>query len=87
MAKRIPKTPPESMGWLPVWIDAQGLSMKIPAWKSQKTGCLYTWNSYEVIDSRFILRCWPQESEIRDTKAHEFTDADKIRAHSWGVAL
>jgi hypothetical protein len=80
MAKRLPK---QGVGVTAVWLDVKGFADKIPAWKSNTSGQLYTWNDFDIIDQRFVLRCWKQEAEV----SHEFTDEDKIRAHSWGVAL
>jgi hypothetical protein len=88
MAKRqFRPTPPEET-MVPVWLDIIGYSSKIPAWKSRETGELYTWTTKDLISRLIVLRCWNQESNLQKKSAtHEFTDADKIRAHSWGVAL
>jgi hypothetical protein len=73
---------------VPVWINYVGLSSKVPAWKSRETGLFYTWTSKELLSAQYIVKCWNQEPELqKNLVSHEFTDADKIRAHSWGVAL
>jgi hypothetical protein len=78
-----------------VWAKLDGFPSKIPAWQLP-SGWLLSWNDHHLIDAK-TLDWWPMDEAEEthkpiamnpDPDYHiTFTDADKIRAHSWGVAL